>query len=392
MNYVGIDVAKNKHDCFGVDHNGEELFIPFKISNSADGFNDLKRVLEGVCSTNETKVGLEATGIYSDAIIRFLMGLNYKVYLINPLHSNNFRKAQTLRKTKTDKVDAKMIAYMLMSNTDLKPLSDSYYINYDLKELTRLRYKRVQQRARLKTELNTLISHIFPEYMCVFDDVYCKSSINILSSFNSLDEIANCHLTRLKSLILKSPRGNSLKDFAIKIKTLASNSIGNRSKSLYLELRTTLELIAKYDELIGHVEKEIHSIMKDKKKPSLTIPGIGINTLACIYGELKSFSNFSSPDKILAYSGFSPSTYQSGLCDNCYAHMEKRGSKYLREALFLAARLVCVYDSSFNEYLHKKLDEGKHYFVAISHVVKKLIRVMFALETKGTNYEKQIVK
>lgn len=124
--------------------------------------------------------------------------------------------------------------------------------------------------------------------------------------------------------------------------------------------------------------------------PITTIPGISYSMGAMIIAEIGDFSSFSSPDKILAYSGFSPSTYQSSKLDNCHSHMEKRGSRYLRYALFNAAQKVCVWDSTFSEYLSRKRAEGKHYYVALSHAVKKLVRVIFHLERTGQPYIKTI--
>ena len=108
---------------------------------------------------------------------------------------------------------------------------------------------------------------------------------------------------------------------------------------------------------------------------------------AMIIAEIGDFDRFSSPDKILAYAGLSPSTYQSGQMQNCYYHMEKRGSRYLRYALFNATKFVCNQDSSFGEYLAKKRSEGKHYNVAVSHAAKKLVRLIFHLEKTGELYK-----
>jgi transposase len=111
---------------------------------------------------------------------------------------------------------------------------------------------------------------------------------------------------------------------------------------------------------------------------------------AMIIAEIGDFSRFDSPDKILAYAGMSPSIYQSGQLDNCYAHMEKRGSRYLRYALYNATKYVCHWDASFGAYLAKKQAEGKHYNVALSHAAKKLVRTIYAMEKSGQTYVKPV--
>lgn len=158
-----------------------------------------------------------------------------------------------------------------------------------------------------------------------------------------------------------------------------------RAKSL--ELKHTIKLIGELTAEIDEIEAEIKRTVDDLGTPLLTIPGIGYSTAAIIIAEIGDFSNFKTPDKILAFAGMSPSTYQSGHLTNCYAHMEKCGSKYLRFTLYNAAKLVCIRDTAFAAYLAKKRSEGKHYNVAISHAAKKLVRLIFALEKSRLPYK-----
>ena len=153
-----------------------------------------------------------------------------------------------------------------------------------------------------------------------------------------------------------------------------------------LELKHTIRCIWELDAEIEEIEKEITSLMDEIHSPITTIPGMGVRMGAMILAEIGDFSSFDSADKILAYAGMSPSTYQSGQLNNCHSHMEKRGSKYLRYALFNATRYVCLWEPSFAAYLAKKQAEGKHYYVAISHAAKKLVRLIFAMEKSGLPY------
>ena len=155
-----------------------------------------------------------------------------------------------------------------------------------------------------------------------------------------------------------------------------------------LELKHTIKLIRELDSEIEEIEDEIKRIMDEINSPILSIPGISYRMGAMIIAEIGDFDRFDSPDKILAYSGLSPSTYQSGQLDNSHSRMEKRGSRYLRYALFNATKFVCQWDPTFASYLSKKRAEGKHYNVAISHAAKKLIRVIYHLEKTGQQYIK----
>lgn len=167
----------------------------------------------------------------------------------------------------------------------------------------------------------------------------------------------------------------------------ARSSIGSHMPAKSLELKHTIKLIHELDAEIEEIENEIKSIMDEIHSPILTIPGISYRMGAMIIAEIGDFSRFDSPDKILAYAGMSPSTYQSGQLDNCYSHMEKRGSRYLRYALYNATKYVCHWDESFAVYLAKKRAEGKHYNVALSHATKKLVRTIYAMEKSGQPYQ-----
>lgn len=175
-------------------------------------------------------------------------------------------------------------------------------------------------------------------------------------------------------------------DIAVEIRKAAKRSIGSRMPAKSLELRHTIRLIRELDSEIEEIESAIQSIMDELHSPITTIPGIGYRMGAMILAEVGDFSRFDSPDKVLAYAGLSPSTYQSGQLTNGYAHMEKRGSRYLRYAIYNATKYVCHWDSTFAAYLAKKRAEGKHYNVALSHAAKKLVRLIFALEKSREPY------
>lgn len=387
MIYVGIDAAKDKHDCFVVNSNGEVLYDVFTISNTLDGFNILLSKLKSVTSDfTKIKVGLEATGHYSYNLLGFLLDNDLTTYVLNPLHTNLYRKSLSLRKTKTDKVDARTIASMLMSCVDLKPYTRALYHNEELKSLTRYRFDKVSERAKLKTSVSRLVTILFPELEKLVSVLHCASVYALLSEFPSAKHIANANLTSLTNLLYTASKGRYNRDTAIRFREAARISIGSVMPAKSLELKHTIKLIGELDDEISEIESEIKQIVDSLGTTILTIPGIGYSTAASILAEVGDFSNFETPDKILAFAGMSPSTYQSGKLTNCYAHMEKRGSKYLRFALYNATKYVCKWDSNFAAYLAKKRSEGKHYNVAISHATKKLVRLIFALEKSRLPY------
>ena len=388
MIYVGIDVAKDKHDCFITNSDGEVLFKPFTISNNREGFETLFERISSVSDDlNKVKVGLEATGHYSYNLLGFLLDKGLPTYVINPLHTNLYRKSLSLRKTKTDKVDSRTIATMMMSDMNLKSYSDISYHNEELKSLTRYRFGKVKERAKLKSSVSRLICILFPELEELVPTLHMASVYALLSEFPGADAVANAHLTRLSNLLSESSKGRYGKDTAITFRDAAKISIGSYMPAKSLELKHTIKLIQELTVEIDEIEAAIKRIMDEEiKSPILTIPGISYRMGAMILAEVGDFSRFDSADKILAYAGMSPSTYQSGQLDNCYSHMEKRGSRYLRYALYNATKYVCHWDKSFGAYLEKKRSEGKHYNVALSHATKKLVRLIFAMEKSGKAY------
>ena len=386
---VGIDVAKDKHDCFILSSEGEVLADAFTIPNSRDGFETLIKQIRSCSSeTDKIKVGLEATGHYSYNLLGFLLDCGLATYVINPLHTNLYRKSLSLRKTKTDRVDARTIAAMLMSDVDLKSYTDTAYHNEELKSLTRYRFDKVQERAKLKQSVSRLVTILFPELEKLVPTLHMASVYALLSEFPGAQQIAGSHLTHLKNLLYGASKGHYGRDKAEEIRNAARRSIGSRMPAKSLELKHTIQLIRVLDAEIEEVEAEIAAIMDEFQSPITTIPGLGYRMAAMILAEIGDFSRFDSPDKILAYAGLSPSTYQSGQLsmNGAYSHMEKRGSRYLRYALFNATKYVCHWNPSFAAYLTKKRAEGKHYNVAISHAAKKLVRLIWAMEKSGQPY------
>lgn len=389
MILVGIDVAKDKHDCFIMSSDGEILAKAFTFPNNLEGFNFLYEKIRSLSNPKDKiKIGLEATGHYSYNLLGFLLNKGLTTFVINPLHTNLFRKSLTLRKTKTDKVDSKTIATMLMSDISLKPYSDTSYHNEELKSLSRYRFTKVQERAKLKSSVSRLIQILFPELEKLVCTLHIPSVYRLLEEYPGASYIASAHLTKLTNLLNEASKGHYNRDTAIKFRETARNSIGSVMPAKSLELKHTIKLIRELTIEINEIDAEIKKMMDSIASPITTIPGIGYSMGAMIVSEIGDFSRFSSPDKILAYAGLSPSTYQSGQLNNCYSHMEKRGSRYLRYALFNVTQKVCIWDSTFAEYLSKKRAEGKHYYVAISHAVKKLVRVIFHLEKTGQAYLK----
>ena len=283
---VGIDVAKNKHDCFIINSEGEVLAEVFTIPNNREGFETLLQRIRSCASTpNKIKVGLEATGHYSYNLLGFLLNNGLTTYVINPLCTNLYRKSLSLRKTKTDRVDARTIAHMLMSDVSLKPYTNTAYHNSELKSLTRYRFSKVQERAKLKQSVARLVNILFPEAANLFPTLHTASAYTLLSELPSAKHIAKSHLTHLThltNLLYTSSKGRYSRDKAIQIRDAARNSIGTCMPAKALELKHTIKLIREFDNEISEIEDAIKAIMDKIASPITSIPGLGLNMAAMI--------------------------------------------------------------------------------------------------------------
>lgn len=386
MFLVGIDVAKDKHDCFICDSEGNVLKDVFTFSNDREGFNLLLSFMP--TSSENVKVGLEATGHYSLNLINFLIDNGYSPVVFNPLQINLFRKAHTLRKTKADKIDAKLIALMLSSNAAKPHLDLSYHVT-ELKSLTRYRSRLKDQLARLKISLARIIEIVFPELEdCVYS-INQKSTMALLHEFPSKELIANAHLTRLTNVLKDNSRGKYSKDKALEIRNVAINSIGTSSDASSFELVQTIDMINFYSSKIDELDAKIKDIMIELESPILSIPGISYNLGSIILAEIVDINRFDTPAQLQAFAGLDPATHQSGKFIATGVSMVKRGSPHLRWAILNASRLIAMRDPCFKDYYQKKRKEGKHHFVALTHVAKKLIRVIFKLLKTNSQFSPQ---
>ena len=380
MLYVGIDIAKNKHDLACINETGETVITNFRFANSYQGFNDLKRQLKRLSPiTQDIQIALESTGHYNYNIVVFLRELGYNVFAYNPFIIKQFAKSQSLRKTKTDRKDALLIARKLRS--DVTP---EYYqtdkVMDELKELTRYQNRLIQSRSKCKNLYIRLLDIIFPELSSYVSNLHNHFVYELLTKYPSAQKIARARFSSL----LKIKRLTA--DKAHQIQEIAKQTIGNASTALSLELVQLIESIKHYDKQINQVQEEINRLMTGLDSPITSIPGIGSRLGAIILAEMKTIHNFKNPNQLQAFAGLDPAIYQSGQMDNT-GHMVKRGSSYLRYALIQAAKLISIYSPHFKAYLRLKISQGRHYNVAVTLVAKKLIRIIYHLLKNNQTFD-----
>lgn len=383
MYYVGIDISKYKHDCVIFDQSGDIIVNDFVFANSMEGFHSLITLLSSIASPNEIKIGFEATGHYTSNLKRFLENARYSFMESNPALISKFIHAQTLRKTKNDAIDAQSIARWLMT-VDYKPYPKGFYHTYSLKSLTRLRDSVVRQRSLYMVKLTNVLDHIFPEYKPFFKERFSTTSIFILEKYRTPERIASIPDEDYDNLRCIS-RGKFSYARLISLRELAANTIGESNPIFEAQLISVLSLYRTAETQVTNLENEIIPLIEELDPHMLTIPGIGPITAAVIASEYGDFSRFSSPSQLLSFAGLEPGYYQSGTMES-HGKMVKRGSSGLRYVLMNCVIPLIRFDPIFASYYHKKRLEGKPHRVALSHVAKKLIRVIYTLETQGIDY------
>ena len=390
MYLIGIDISKFKHDCFIATETGLVIKDSFSFDNNQEGFKKFLNVLLSLDQTQEIRIGLEATGHYGTNLKLFLHENNFSFIEFNPVLSERYRQVSSLRKTKTDKIDAKLISKMLLSYDYKTNSSISYHI-LKLKSLTRFRKRLVKNRTVFKERLINILDIAFPEYSKHFTQVWGKVSFYILKNYPTAKDIANINVEEVMTTIHSLSKGHYSMIKLMKLIETAKTSIGFKNDYHVLELQLTINMIEQLDSSIDKIENEIIEIMNQYNFKTATIPGIGIISAASIVSEYEDFSKFQNPNQLLSFAGLEPAIYQSGT-QQTYGHMVKRGSSYLRETIMNIIPYVMAYNSVFYEYYRKKKSEGKHHRVALTHLAKKLIRIIYHLETNNISFDSSKIK
>lgn len=384
MIYVGIDVAKDKHDCHIMRDDGEVVLDNCTIENSREGFAKLHALISSARKRKEeVKIGLEHTGHYSENLLQYLKGQGYVVVALNPLKVNLYRKSKSLRSTKTDKSDARYIAEVAAETA----LEKRRYVIHDvmvLKSLTRYRY-RVQRTLQItKNRYRRVLQLVFPEFEKHFNVNY-RSAVELIGKYSSPREVLSADRDRLVKNLDRLSYGRYGRR-ADELISAAEESIGVSNAGDAYELKHLSRLIAFLEDELANIEEKLASILERLHSPILTIPGIGVTTGATILAEIGNIKNFDSDAKLLAFVGGEPMIYESGKFRQTHSTMVKKGSKYLRNALFLATKSAYVLDPAMRAYVDRKRAEGKHFFVALSHGMKKMTRILYAVLRSGKAY------
>lgn len=388
MIYVGIDVASEKHDYFMIHKETGVVFSrsAIKIPNTETGYKKLHSDISAFCgATNDSKVriGLESTGIYHTNISRFLLEQNYDVMMINPILTNMARKAAKVHSAKNDNLDAQTICKYMIDNSDkFSPYTLSLYHNEALKSLSRKRFFIAEDLRKAKLAVNGLVQVIFPEFKTLFSNIYGDSAIAVLKTYGTPKALARAHVNKVASLL-----HGRCKCTAERLIAAAKSSVGISEPHYAFQLMDAIEEMEHIARRIKSYDVQIKAYVDELCPNLLSIPGVGYTTAGLIAGEIRDITRFHSAESLISYCGIDVTVYESGKykAKNCIP--SKKGSKYLRYALFQVSRIIWQHDPVFRSYYEKKQAEGKHYYVILGHIQKKVIRVIYSILKNGSTYK-----
>jgi transposase len=389
MYLIGIDISKYKHDCFIATETGEITKDTFSFTNNKQGFTEFYDVLQSLDPSQTKRIGLEATGHYGRNLKVFLDTQGYTYMEFNPFLVKRFANSQSLRKTKTDKVDSRLLSMILLS-VEYKVYPVKSYHMEDIKSLTRYYKTLRKKRSKEIVNLTNTLDYIFPEFKPFFHNKFSKTALFILETYQTPEKISNMNSKSHEKLLGMSKGRFSYAKF-IQLKLLAKETIGSSSSVLNTQLQSSLRIYSALDHEIETTMESLLNLSKTIDSPVFTIRGVGPISALSIISEYQNFISFNSPAAMLSYAGLEPSVIQSGTIEKT-GRMVKRGSGYLRETIMNVAPYFMMYNPTVYEYYHKKRNEGKSHRVALTHVAKKLIRIIFHLVKNDEPFDENKLK
>lgn len=381
---VGIDPHKDSLGVSFVHPDKDEVLESFITNNFS--FPDTDSLIKKALSfakffkTNPVFV-LESTNVFWRPLFYYLKSLNFNVVTVNGYQTNSLRKT-LMRKTKTDKIDAKLICDLYkqgkFNNTQL--LKDPLF---SMRELTRLFKYLTDIKAMLLNRVYAYILQVFPEFFKVMP----KTSFNSILSLLEMElvhplNIKHVRIDKLSNLLQKASHGKLSKNKAVSLKNFAKSSFGmHEGKTGFsFALKILARLFNSVDDCLSSIENDAVIPMLASVPNTLnSIKGLGPVSQASFISELGNYKDFPSANAALAFFGLDPKISQSGKSDGLHKHISKAGTKYGRESMFIAAQPVILHNSVFTRKYKKLRKSGCCHKEAKVIIAADLIKICFAM-------------
>lgn len=387
MFIVGIDIAKRSHEAVIINGDGKIVRKAFVFKNDSIGFKKLLSETEKV-STNKSDFifAMESTSHYWLALYSALLAQDYQAKVINPLQSDALRNLY-IRQVKNDSKDSFIIAQVIrFGHYSEGSIQASEY--FELRELCRSRTYTIDLCADIKKKAITLIDQVFPEYETLFSDMFGRTSMEVLQQCPLPKDIIAISTSKLTKIISTASRNRFKEAKAKQIKAVAKTSFGITlgTESFKILINAHINHIKFMQASVAEIDARITELYNKFQCQLTTIPGIGPIFAAIILSEIGDISKFSSSAKLAAFAGIDPTVKQSGEFNSCHNHMSKRGSPYLRRAIWQASTLSLMHEPNLKNFFHNKRAEGKPYMNAVGHVTRKLTNIIYAVMRDNKPY------
>ena len=387
MYIVGIDIGKNHHEASIVSPEGKQIGRSLRFATTHKGADSLMRFIFKNIGNSPCVFGMEATGHYWYPIYSFLKAKGYTIYVINPIQSDSLRKMY-IRQTKNDSIDSFLIAEVIrFGQFGTTSMADENILA--MRQLCRYRDSVISSRTEIKLRIGTIMEQIFPEYEKQFSSLWVSTSMGILEKYLTPENIENAPIDELFEIIKDKSHNRLTKAKAISIKEAAADTFGIKiaQDAFSFQLKQLIDRMNFLDKQIEALDCQILEYYEKFDCYLHTIPGIGIIGVATILAEIGDISRFKNSSSLIAFAGIDPTVRQSGEFNSTHNHMSKRGSPYLRHAIFLAATTCSFHNSPLNAYYKKKRDQGKHHLTATGAVARKLTTIIYAVLRDSKPYE-----
>ena len=387
MYIVGIDIGKNHHEASIVSPEGKQIGRSLRFATTHKGADSLMSFIFKNIGNSPCVFGMEATGHYWYPIYSFLKAKGYTIYVINPIQSDSLRKMY-IRQTKNDSIDSFLIAEVIrFGQFGTTSMADENILA--MRQLCRYRDSVISSRTEIKLRIGTIMEQIFPEYEKQFSSLWVSTSMGILEKYLTPENIENAPIDELFEIIKDKSHNKLTMKKAISIREAASDTFGIKiaQDAFSFQLKQLIDRMNFLDKQIEALDCQILEYYEKFDCYLHTIPGIGIIGAATILAEIGDISRFKNSSALVAFAGIDPTVRQSGEFNSTHNHMSKRGSPYLRHAIFLAATTCSFHNSPLNAYYKKKRDQGKHHLTATGAVARKLTTVIYAVLRDSKPYE-----
>lgn len=392
---IGVDIGAYNHSICVMDANARQVYDELFIEESRSGYSQLDNFLRGLLARFEGcefHLGAEATGVYWRNLFHFLHKefKQVKLSLINPLQTKRFFQ-MNLVKTKTDKVDSRLIAnYVAINNPQESKLFE--HEMEDLSEICRYRKIKLKEYSRYRNYLHKYLKESFPEVLPRLKRFSGKKELAVLTKYPTAKDIRQAEASDIANITYTQRNWKVGTAFAEEIKKQAASSIGcYQGPGVRFSIQSLAANCLRLQAEIEAFNQKIEEIYgKNPSSALVSLPGIGALSAAVIESEIKSIHRFDSPKKLVGYVGCYPEIRQSGTSNLKTPKMTHKGNRYLNTTIFMCVLNSIAPNSGDNiikSTYYRMISSGKDKMVAMGSCMRKLTHLIFVMLKTQKRYD-----